>query len=50
MLLSGNLVTYGDEARTKQRHVATHQIYKGVLDNTKSDKENYYSYDISHIF
>lgn len=49
MILSGNLVTYGDEERTKQRHVATHQIYKGVLDNTTSDKENYYSYDISNL-
>ena len=49
MLLSGNLVTYGDEARTKQRHVTTQQIYKGVLDNTKSDKEDYYSYDITNI-
>lgn len=33
MLLSGDLVTYGDEGRTKQRHIATHQIYKGVLDH-----------------
>ena len=49
MLLSGNLVTYGDEARTKQRHVTTQQIYKGVLDNTKSDKEDYYCYDITNI-
>ena len=49
MILSGNLVTYGDEERTKQRHVATHQIYKGVLDNTTSDKEKYYSYDISNL-
>ena len=49
MLLSGNLVTYGDENRTKQRHVATHQIYKGVLDNIKSDKKGYYCYDISNI-
>ncbi len=48
MLLSGNLVTYGDENRTKQRHVATHQIYKGVLDNGLQDDE-YYIYDISNI-
>jgi uncharacterized protein len=48
MLLSGNLVTYGDENRTKQRHVATHQIYKGVLDNGKSNK-NYYIYDLSKM-
>jgi len=49
MLLSGNLVTYGDENRTKQRHITTHQIYKGVLDNTNSDKEEYYSYDITNL-
>jgi len=50
MLLSGNLVTYGDENRTKQRHVTTQQIYKGVLDNTKSLKRDFYSYDITNIF
>ena len=49
MLLSGNLVTYGDENRTKQRHVTTQQIYKGVLDRIQSDKENYYSYDITNF-
>ena len=49
MLLSGNLVTYGDENRTKQRHVATTQIYKGVLDNIKSDRKDYYVYDISNF-
>ena len=47
MLLSGNLVTYGDEGRTKQRHIATNQIYKGVLDFKESDKDGYYAYDIS---
>ena len=49
MLLSGDLVTYGDEQRTKQRHVFTHQVYKGVLDNTKTDKEDYYEYDITSL-
>ena len=49
ILLSGNLVTYGDEEREKQRHLATNQIYKGVLDYIKSDKENYYSYDITNF-
>ena len=48
MLLSGNLVTYGDENRTKQRHIATHQIYKGVLDNVSKNKE-YYIYDIKNM-
>lgn len=49
MLLSGDLVTYGDEQRTKQRHVFTHQVYKGVLDSTKTDKEDYYEYDITSL-
>ena len=48
MLLSGNLVTYGDENRTKQRHIATNQIYKGVLDSVSTDDE-YYSYDITNF-
>lgn len=49
MLLSGDLVTYGDEIRTKQRHLANMQVYKGVLDNSISDKKDYYSYDITNF-
>ena len=49
MFLSGDLVTYGDEERTKQRHIATNQIYKGVLDSIYSDKKDYYRYDISNL-
>lgn len=49
MILSGDLVTYGDENRTKQRHVATTQIYKGVLDSEKSGKKDYYCYDITNM-
>lgn len=49
MLLSGNMVTYGDENRTKQQHIMTHQVYKGVLDNIPSDKEDYYAYDITNL-
>lgn len=58
MLLSGNLVKYGDEERTKQEHVATIQVYKGVLDTNTYDDfyvvnlkniieeyKNYYSFD-----
>ena len=48
MLLSGNMVTYGDENRMKQRHVATHQIYKGALDNGKKNNE-YYIYDLKNM-
>ncbi len=49
MILSGNSVTYGDENRNKQRHIATHQAYKGVLDNINSDKEDYYMLDITNL-
>ena len=49
MILSGDLITYGDENRTKQRHVNTTQIYKGVLEHIESDKEDYYMYDISNL-
>ena len=49
MLLSGDLITYGDEGRTKQRHIATHQIYKGVLDKSNLNKNCYYIYDISNL-
>ena len=49
ILLTGNLVTYGDENRTKQRHVATKLVYKGTLDYLESDKKDYYRYDISNF-
>lgn len=49
ILLSGDLVTYGDEGRTKQRHIATHQIYKGVLDHSGDNEEEWYVYDISGL-
>lgn len=47
MLLSGDMITYGDEERTKQRHIATIQIYKDVLEKKVSDKDDYYKYDIT---
>lgn len=49
MILGGDLITYGDENRTKQRHIVTHQVYKGVLDHTECDKNNYYKCDISNL-
>lgn len=48
MLLSGNMITYGDENRTKQAHIMTHQIYKGVLEKNESDKEGYFKIDITN--
>lgn len=50
ILLSGNLVKYGDEGRTKQRHLATIQIYKGILDSVNENQQDYYSYDITNLF
>jgi len=49
MILSGDLITYGDEGRTKQRHVATHQVYKGVLEKNKEEKKGFYTLDISNL-
>lgn len=48
MLLSGDMITYGDENRTKQAHIMTHQIYKGVLEKNESDKEGYFKIDITN--
>lgn len=50
MLLSGDLITYGDEGRTKQRHIATHQVYKGVLEHSGDNEEEWYVYDLSGLF
>ena len=49
-LLSGDMIQYGDEERTKQRHIMNQMIYKGVLKENKSDKEGFFVYDISNIF
>lgn len=49
MLLSGNLITYGDENRLKQSHISTHQVYKCVLESNESDMEDYYVYDITNL-
>ena len=49
ILLSGNLIQYGDEGRTKQEHIATHQVYKGVLEKNESDRSGFFKYDISSM-
>lgn len=49
MLLSGDLITYGDENRTKQAHIMTHQIYKNVLDKQENEKDGYYSYNLTQL-
>ena len=49
MLLSGNLITYGDENRTKQEHIMTHQIYTNTIMKNISDKKGYYCVDLTNI-
>ena len=49
MLLSGDMIEYGDEGRIKQAHIATHQIYKGVLESNESDLEGYYMVNITNF-
>ena len=49
MLLSGNLVQYGDENRIKQEHIMTHQIYTNTIIKNESDKKCYYCIDITKI-
>lgn len=49
MVLSGDLIKYGDEGRIKQAHIMSHQIYKGVLEKNESDIDEYFCFDISNI-
>ena len=49
MLLSGNMVVYGDEQRQKQEHVMTHQIFKNTVAAGKSDKSEFYCVDLMPI-
>ena len=49
MLLSGDTIVYGDEQREKQAHIMTHLIYKGVLERTPSDKEDFYQVNLTNI-
>lgn len=49
MLLSGDMIGYGDEKRIKQAHIMSHMIYKGVLEKNKSNKKGYFMVDLSKI-
>ena len=49
MLLSGDLIKYGDEGRIKQKHVMTHQVFKNVLEQTKSEKDGFYCFDLKDL-
>lgn len=47
MLLSGDMVVYGDEQREKQEHIATLQIFKSTVEAGFSDKPGYYCVNIT---
>lgn len=49
MLLSGDTLLYGDEQRTKQEHIMTHQIFTNTIKKEKSDKVGFYCVDITKI-
>lgn len=49
MLLSGDMVVYGDEQREKQAHVMTHMIFKPYLEKMPSDKPNYYCVELGKL-
>ncbi len=47
-LLNDNLIVYGDEQRTKQRHITTHQIFYSEL--SKSDVyDNHLMFDLGKL-
>jgi uncharacterized protein len=48
-ILTGETIDYGDEGRSKQKHLITHQVYKGVLEKNKSDMSGYFVCDIVDI-
>ena len=49
-LLSGDRVVYGDEGRSKQRHVATELIYKRAAEAHPSSEPGYDAVDLTHFF
>ncbi len=49
MLLSGDMVVYGDEQREKQEHIMTHQVFKTALASMESDREGYYCIELGPL-
>lgn len=49
MLLSGNMVIYGDENRKKQEHIMTHQVFKNTAINKESCIDGYTCVELSEI-
>lgn len=49
MLLSGDTVVYGDEQRSKQEHIMTHQIFRRTVAAEESDREGYFRVDLMPV-
>ncbi len=49
MLLSGDMVVYGDEQREKQEHIMTHMVFKSTLMSEPCDKEGYCCMDLTAL-
>lgn len=45
-LLTGDMVVYGDEGRSKQRHIANEMVYRRVVAELPSDKSGWYEWDL----
>jgi uncharacterized protein len=48
-LLTGDTIVYGDEGRTKQRHIANEMIYKQAAETDESDREGWLKIDLTHF-
>jgi uncharacterized protein len=46
-LLTGDMIVYGDEGRTKQRHIANEMIYKQVAETDRSDRPGWLRVDLT---
>ena len=46
-LLTGDMIVYGDEGRTKQRHIANEMIYKQVAETDPSDRPGWLRVDLT---
>ena len=49
MLLSGDTVVYGDEGRSKQAHIMTHQMYRDVCLQNDADDPAYCRIDLTDL-
>ncbi|MCX7749611.1 MAG: radical SAM protein [Clostridia bacterium] len=49
MLLRDTKVVYGDEKRTKQEHIFTHQVFYNVLNDSFLNNDEFFALDISDL-